>query len=48
MFSVVLFATACSTWEADDIDGDGKTIFDGDCWESNVDPVPPEGALIMA
>ena len=21
----------------EDIDGDGKTVLDGDCWESNVD-----------
>ena len=34
-----------STWEIQDVDGDGKTILDGDCWDSTADPVPPKGAL---
>ena len=43
---VLIFATACSsTWEIQDVDGDGKTILDGDCWDSTADPVPPKGAL---
>ena len=42
----MIFATACSsTWEIQDVDGDGKTILDGDCWDSTADPVPPKGAL---
>ena len=31
--------------EAEDADGDGRTVLQGDCWDSLIDPVPPEGAL---
>ena len=42
----LLLASGCfSEWEAVDVDGDGRTLLEGDCWESTVDPVPPEGAL---
>ena len=45
-FFVVIFAAACSSsWEIQDVDGDGKTLLDGDCWDSSLDPVPPEGAM---
>ena len=43
---MLIFATSCSsTWEIQDVDGDGKTLLDGDCWDSALDPVPPDGAL---
>ena len=41
-----LFLFACqSSWVVQDLDGDGKTFLDGDCWDGLEDPVPPEGAF---
>ena len=43
---LALGALGCSSkWTIEDVDGDGRTSFDGDCWDSSVDPVPPAGAL---
>ena len=33
-----------SSWDIVDVDGDGTTILDGDCWEQG-DPPQIEGAL---
>ena len=38
--------TACfSNWKSVDIDGDGQSPFQGDCWESSESPPQVEGAL---
>ena len=42
---LMLSLFACtSEWKAVDIDGDGLSAAEGDCWDSSLDPVPPEGA----
>ena len=47
IFSFFFFsAVGCtSKWSVPDIDGDGVTVLDGDCWDSLIDPVPPTGAI---
>jgi hypothetical protein len=43
---LLLLSVACSSdWKPVDIDGDGLSSAEGDCWESSEAPVPPEGAL---
>ena len=42
---IVVFTGCSSTCEIQDVDGDGKTLLNGDCWDSALDPKPPEGAL---
>ncbi|MEC7985871.1 MAG: putative metal-binding motif-containing protein, partial [Myxococcota bacterium] len=42
----LLVCTGCkNSWKLVENDGDSATVFDGDCWPGNEDPVPPEGAL---
>ena len=41
----VLLTGCFSKWEAIDVDGDGRTAADGDCWDFPNDPIPPDGAL---
>ncbi len=41
--ALVVFTVGCgTTWKVDDIDGDGVTPAEGDCWDS-LDPVPGFG-----
>ena len=40
-----VFSGCYSKWQAQDLDGDGKTALDGDCWDSLEDPKVPDGAL---
>ena len=43
--TLVILLFGCSSWEELDLDNDKTSVFEGDCWQGTVDPVPPSGAL---
>jgi hypothetical protein len=46
LLCLFVILTGCSSkWSVEDIDGDGNSLLNGDCWDSLNDPIPPEGAL---
>ena len=42
--TIALLAGCGTTWKVDDIDGDGFTPAEGDCWDS-LEPVPGFGGV---